>query len=46
MKLYVLDTDIISLYRRGSPELDAKIDAHPIHELSIMVITVEEEVSG
>jgi tRNA(fMet)-specific endonuclease VapC len=42
----VLDTDIFSLYRRSDPELDAKIDAHAVHELSITVITVEEEVSG
>jgi tRNA(fMet)-specific endonuclease VapC len=46
MSLYVLDTDTFSLYQRGHPDLDAKIDAHPLHELAITVITVEEEVSG
>jgi tRNA(fMet)-specific endonuclease VapC len=46
MNRYVLDTDIFSLYRRGNPDLDAKIDAHSLDELAISVITVEEELSG
>jgi tRNA(fMet)-specific endonuclease VapC len=46
MSLYVLDTDTFSLYQRGYPDLDEKINPHPLHELAITVITVEEELSG
>jgi tRNA(fMet)-specific endonuclease VapC len=46
MSLYVLDADVFSLYRRGYPNLDEKIDSYPFEELAITVITVEEEVSG
>jgi tRNA(fMet)-specific endonuclease VapC len=46
MSLYVLDTDTFSLYHRGYPDLDEKVDSHPLHELAITVITVEEELSG
>jgi tRNA(fMet)-specific endonuclease VapC len=46
MNLYVLDTDIFSLYRRGYPSLDDKIDSRPFEELAITVVTVEEEVAG
>ena len=43
MSLYVLDTDIFTLYHRGYPNLDRKIDSHP---LQAMAITVEEELAG
>ena len=46
MSLYVLDTDTFSLYHRGYPGLGEKVDAHPLQELAITVITVEEELSG
>jgi tRNA(fMet)-specific endonuclease VapC len=46
MNLYVLDTDILSLYQHGDPVLTPKIDAHPARELSITVITVEGELAG
>ncbi len=46
MSLYVLDTDIFSLYHRGYPKLDARIDSHPLGELAITVVTVEEELVG
>jgi tRNA(fMet)-specific endonuclease VapC len=46
MNLYVLDTDVLSLYQRRHPDLNAKLDARPLHELAITVITVEEELSG
>jgi tRNA(fMet)-specific endonuclease VapC len=46
MSLYVLDTDVLSLYQHGHAELTAKLEAHPSQELAITVITVEEELSG
>lgn len=46
MSLHVLDTDTLSLYHRGYPSLDEKVDSHPLEELAITVITVEEELSG
>lgn len=46
MSLYVLDTDIFSLYGRGDADLNNRIDARPLQELAITVITVEEQVSG
>jgi tRNA(fMet)-specific endonuclease VapC len=46
VSLYVIDTDVLSLYQRGHPGLTAKVDAHPQQDLSITVITVEEEMAG
>ncbi|MHB1558991.1 MAG: PIN domain-containing protein [Isosphaeraceae bacterium] len=46
MSFYVRDTDIFSLYGRGDPKLDERIDSHPLESLAITVITVEEEVAG
>jgi tRNA(fMet)-specific endonuclease VapC len=46
VSLYVLDTDVLSLYQRAHPVLTATVDAHPPQDLSITVITVEEELAG
>jgi tRNA(fMet)-specific endonuclease VapC len=46
VSLYVIDTDMLSLYQHGHAELTAKLDAHSPEELAITVITVEEELSG
>jgi tRNA(fMet)-specific endonuclease VapC len=46
VSLYVIDTDLLSLYPRGHPVLTAKVDSHPPQDLSITVITVEEELAG
>jgi tRNA(fMet)-specific endonuclease VapC len=37
---------LLSLYHRGYPKLDARIDAHPLGEMAITVVTVEEELAG
>jgi tRNA(fMet)-specific endonuclease VapC len=44
--VFVLDTDILSLYQRGHPGLTSKIDSLSAQELAISVITVEEELAG
>jgi tRNA(fMet)-specific endonuclease VapC len=46
MSLYILDTDTVTLYHRGLPDLVAKVDAHIPRELAITVITAEEEITG
>lgn len=43
---YVLDTDIWSLYGKGHPIVQARVHAHPIEELALAIITVEEQLSG
>jgi tRNA(fMet)-specific endonuclease VapC len=46
MNLYILDTDIISLYQHDHPVVVANIQKHPLSELAITVFTVEEQLSG
>ena len=46
MSLYVLDSDILSLYRHGDPVVSQHVLAHPATDLAITVITVEEPLSG
>ncbi|HEX3146954.1 MAG TPA: type II toxin-antitoxin system VapC family toxin [Gemmataceae bacterium] len=46
MSLFVLDTDIISLYQHNHPMVCAAVQSHPISELAITVLAVEEQLSG
>ena len=46
MTVYVLDTDILSLYQRGHPVVMSNVDSRSSQELAISVITVEEELAG
>jgi len=46
MTLYVLDTDIFSLYRTGHPVVHRHVLAHAPANLAISVISVEEQLSG
>src|SRR3954451_12114449 len=46
MSLYVLDTDIMTLYQHGHPRVTQQVLAHAINEMAIAVITVEEELTG
>ena len=46
MKIFVLDTDIYSLFERGHPQIVARFLAIPSHELGITVITAEEKMRG
>jgi tRNA(fMet)-specific endonuclease VapC len=46
MNLYVLDTDMLTLYRYGHPLVRQQIISHPPNELAITVMSVEEELSG
>ena len=44
MSLYVLDTDHLSLYRYGHPEVSAHIEATPADQLAVTLITIEEQL--
>jgi tRNA(fMet)-specific endonuclease VapC len=46
MSLYVLDTDILSLYRRGHALLKQRIEDDTSLDLAITVMSVEERLSG
>jgi len=46
MSLFVLDTDILSLYWEGEEAVRQRVDARPAEELAITVISVEEQLSG
>jgi tRNA(fMet)-specific endonuclease VapC len=46
MSLYVLDTDIMTLYQHGHPRIEQQVLAHPAAQLAIAVISVEEELTG
>lgn len=46
MSLFVLDTDILSLYYYGEPIVVGHIDSHISSEMAISVITVDEQLTG
>lgn len=46
MSLYVLDTDVLSLYQQGHPGLSARVQSHDLTELAITVISLEEQLTG
>jgi len=46
MSLFVLDTDVLTLYDRGDPTVVRRVDARPPNELAISVMTVDEQLTG
>jgi tRNA(fMet)-specific endonuclease VapC len=46
MSLYVLDTDILTLFQRNHAAVMAHVAEHSSDEIAISVITVEEQLSG
>jgi len=46
VKLYVLDTDHLSLQQRGHPQLLSRLNQTPPDEIAITVITAEEQLRG
>jgi tRNA(fMet)-specific endonuclease VapC len=46
MSLFVLDTDILSLWQRGHPAVIQQVAAHQADDLAITVITVQEQLDG
>ena len=46
MSLFVLDTDILTLYYCGDPIVVRSVDARPATDLAISVMTVDEQLTG
>ncbi len=46
MSLYVLDTEHFTLYRYGHASIKQRVEAVPADQLSITIITIEEQLSG
>lgn len=46
MKLYVLDTDHVTLYQRSHPLLLERIDAAVEDDFAVTLITLEEQLRG
>jgi tRNA(fMet)-specific endonuclease VapC len=46
MTVYVLDTDILSLWQHGHASVSQHVSAHTFDELAITVITVQEQLDG
>ncbi len=46
MSLFVLDTDILSLYRRGQPLVVQRMLQQSLNTLATTAITVEEQLTG
>jgi tRNA(fMet)-specific endonuclease VapC len=46
MRLYVLDTDMLTLFEKKHPAVMAHVQAHDPRELAITVLTVEEHLCG
>jgi len=46
MSLYVLDTDHVTLHQRNHPQVIAKLQTCVPEEVSVTVITLEEQMRG
>lgn len=46
MSLFVLDTDILTLFQRGHARIKERVAVHPASAIAISVISVEEQLSG
>jgi tRNA(fMet)-specific endonuclease VapC len=46
MSLFVLDTDLLTLYYRGDPIVVRSVDARPATDLAISALTVDEQLTG
>ena len=46
MRLFVLDTDTLTLHQRGHAMVCGNVALHDSEDLAISVITVEEQLSG
>jgi tRNA(fMet)-specific endonuclease VapC len=43
---FVLDTDVLTLYQRGNPNVVRNAQSHPPDLLAVTIISVEEQLSG
>lgn len=46
MSLYILDTDHLTLYRYGHPEITARVQATSADQLATTIVSIEEQLTG
>jgi tRNA(fMet)-specific endonuclease VapC len=46
LSLWVLDTDVLTLWLRGQEIIGARVAATPPQQLAVTIITVEEMLGG
>ena len=46
MNLYILDTDHVTLLRRGNAHITARVSKFASDEIATTIVTVEEQISG
>jgi len=46
MRLYILDTDILTLLQEGNPIVKQHVVSHRRQEIAITIISVEEQLTG
>jgi tRNA(fMet)-specific endonuclease VapC len=46
MAVFLLDTDILTLYQRNHPQVLSAIANHALHQLCVSSITIEEQIGG
>ena len=46
MSLFILDTDILTLFQEGHPLVRQRVGAVPSQDLAITVLSVEKQLSG
>ena len=46
MSLFVLDTDLLTLYYRDDPIVVRSVNARPATDLAISALTVDEQLTG
>lgn len=46
MNRFVLDTDVLTLYQHGDPAVVRHVQSHPLAELAVTIISVEEQLGG
>ncbi len=46
MSLHILDTDHLTLFRAGHPQVAAHVSATPAPQIAVTIITVDEQLTG
>jgi tRNA(fMet)-specific endonuclease VapC len=46
MSRTVLDTDVLTLFQRGNPDVLRRVQALPMSQLAVSIISVEEQLTG
>ena len=46
MSLHILDTDTLTLYQTGHAQVVRRVLEHPLAELAVTVVSVEEQLGG